>query len=317
MNNDKCFITEYPVQKKTELIEDEFSKKLYMAYSIKINEKEIWFRFYGMNWSDWENNSVVKSNRHIFIGLILNEKWPISQNTIIDESILDQILLSSNYPKTHKEKLDNLLIHISIQQNFDGDSIKEKDLRESYKKLYFKHVTELIFYLKTLIKSDLIDSTPINGDLQLVNLSFKGLEYIVDLESNGKNSNNCFIAMSFDDDDKEIYINGIQPAIVETGFTPIIVNEAHTNSDQTINDRIIADIKRSRFIIADFTKNKHGVYFEAGYAAGRGLKVIYTCNRKDKKDLHFDTKHYQHIFYDTPEELKQKLIYKIEAWIKD
>ena len=38
MNNDKCFITEYPVQKKTELIEDEVSKKLYMAYSIKINE---------------------------------------------------------------------------------------------------------------------------------------------------------------------------------------------------------------------------------------------------------------------------------------
>ena len=33
------------------------------------------------------------------------------------------------------------------------------------------------------------------------------------------------------------------------------------------------------------------------------------------KDVHFDTKHYSHIVYENVEELKTRLINKIEAWI--
>jgi hypothetical protein len=42
-----------------------------------------------------------------------------------------------------------------------------------------------------------------------------------------------------------------------------------------ITDEIIASINQSAFVIDEFTENKHGVYYEAGYAAGRELPVIY------------------------------------------
>jgi len=38
--------------------------------------------------------------------------------------------------------------------------------------------------------------------------------------------------------------------------------------------------------------------------------------KKDFDDAHFDINHFPHILYNNPEELKQKLIDKINAWVK-
>ena len=35
-------------------------------------------------------------------------------------------------------------------------------------------------------------------------------------------------------------------------------------------DRIIAQIRASKFVVADFTRNRGGVYYEAGFALGLG-----------------------------------------------
>ena len=64
-----------------------------------------------------------------------------------------------------------------------------------------------------------------------------------------------------------------------------------------IVDKIYAEIRRSRFMLADFTENKAGVYLEAGFAQGLGLKVIGSCEASHlalanpKKSLHFDVRH--------------------------
>ena len=44
-----------------------------------------------------------------------------------------------------------------------------------------------------------------------------------------------------------------------------------------ITDEIMAQIKRSRFVVADYTAQRKSVYFEAGFALGLGLTVIPTC----------------------------------------
>ena len=123
--------------------------------------------------------------------------------------------------------------------------------------------------------------------------------------------------MSFDKEDDVVFDEAIFPACAEVGFTALRIDRQYLESDVTINDAMIAEIKRSRFCIADFSKHKKGVYFEAGYALGRGIPVIYTCHREYMGDAHFDTKPYQHIVYADLDELKRLLINAIRARITD
>jgi nucleoside 2-deoxyribosyltransferase len=80
----------------------------------------------------------------------------------------------------------------------------------------------------------------------------------------------------------KVYEKAIKPAIeyreqgkTESRFQAIkIDNVEHIND---INDEIIATIRRSRFMVCDLTGYRGGVYFEAGFAHGLGIQVIYTC----------------------------------------
>jgi nucleoside 2-deoxyribosyltransferase len=84
-----------------------------------------------------------------------------------------------------------------------------------------------------------------------------------------------------------------------------------------IDDEIAAMIRRSKFIVADFTGRRGGVYFEAGFALGMGLPVIWVCSKDELKDVHFDTRQYNFIVWEEGklEECKKALQYRIEATI--
>ena len=69
-------------------------------------------------------------------------------------------------------------------------------------------------------------------------------------------------------------------------------------------------------MVADFTGNRGGVYYEAGFAGGLGIPVIWIVHEDDLDDVHFDTRQYNHITYSTPEELRDKLKARILATIQ-
>jgi nucleoside 2-deoxyribosyltransferase len=85
--------------------------------------------------------------------------------------------------------------------------------------------------------------------------------------------------------------------------------------NEDINDFMIAEIRKSKFMVADFTDHKHGVYFEAGMMMGLGRPVIFTCREDQLGKAHFDTRQYSHIIWNTPEELREKLKRRIQATI--
>ncbi len=205
-----------------------------------------------------------------------------------------------------------MTVRLNYDTSFGDDSL------QIWRKLYFANQEELNFYMSNLKSQDLIgyESYSGLGEYQNIILTLNGLTKLIKIEEI-KYSRFCFIAMSFSKELEPVYDNAILPALLETDFIPIIVSKETIGSDQTINDAIIAGIKKSRFTIADFTEHKAGVYFEAGYALGRGQKVIYTCNRSDIDKAHFDTRNFQHIVWDTHEDLKEALINKIRAYILD
>ena len=143
-----------------------------------------------------------------------------------------------------------------------------------------------------------------------------GYNRIAEAESN-VDSAQAFVAMWFDPQMDEAYDKGIKPGIEDAGYKPLVINRKL--DVYKIDDEIIAEIRKSRFIVADFTQGddgaRGGVYFEAGFALGLDLRVIYTCRRDMVDKLAFDTRQYNHILWDTPEDLRIDLKNHIEAWI--
>ena len=130
-------------------------------------------------------------------------------------------------------------------------------------------------------------------------------------------SSQAFVAMWFDGSMNEAYETGIGPAIETAGYHPIRIDQKLDVNK--IYDEIVAEIRRSRFLVADVTHGndgaRGGVYFEAGFAMGLDLPVIFTCRIDMVDKLHFDTRQFAHIVWGTPEELRDGLKHRILARI--
>jgi nucleoside 2-deoxyribosyltransferase len=74
---------------------------------------------------------------------------------------------------------------------------------------------------------------------------------------------------------------------------------------------MLTEIHRAQFVVADVTLQRPGVYFEAGYAIALGKTVIWSCKENDFEKVHFDTRQYPHIVWETPEDLVRQLTEKL------
>jgi hypothetical protein len=145
-------------------------------------------------------------------------------------------------------------------------------------------------------------------------LSAKGWKRVAQLNSPGRDSRQAFVAMWFDPTRKVFFDHGFQPAIEADGKTNAFRIDRKEHN-QKIDDEIVAEIRRSRYLVADFTGNRGGVYFEAWFALGLGLPVIWCVEEGQENDLHFDTRQFNHITYTDPADLKTKLLNRIRATI--
>ena len=87
----------------------------------------------------------------------------------------------------------------------------------------------------------------------------------------------CFVAMAVGRSDTDrIYDEHIFPTLRAAKIHSVFMGRLEHNDD--INKRIIAEIEKCDFAIADLTYARPSVYFEAGLAE-RKVPVIYTCRR--------------------------------------
>lgn len=143
----------------------------------------------------------------------------------------------------------------------------------------------------------------------------------------GRLSNQAFVAMWFDDEVRAAYDDGIEPAINDSGYRAVRIDRK--DFINKIDDEIIAEIRRSRFLVCDFTcrlikkksqriDNARGsVYYEAGFAHGLNVPVIFTCRNDLLKYVHFDVNHYPTITWKSPQDIRKPLRDRIAAVIGD
>ncbi len=111
-------------------------------------------------------------------------------------------------------------------------------------------------------------------------------------------SDQCFVAMWFNEATDALYDRAIAPAVRAAGYHPLRIDQKPDFLGK-IDDQIIAEIRRSRFMVADFTHGDGGVrgsvYYEVGFAQGQDIPVVFTCRDDQLNELHFDTNHFLHL----------------------
>ena len=84
----------------------------------------------------------------------------------------------------------------------------------------------------------------------------------------------CFVASAFGHEDVDIvYDKCIRPVLKSLFVTPLRVDRVEHNDD--IDNKIFELLESSDFAIADLTHSRPSVYYEAGYATGRGKPVVF------------------------------------------
>jgi len=211
-------------------------------------------------------------------------------------------------------KTEKLLRLIERRSTFPGEQIRVNPELE-YPAVHAIGSEEFDFYLQALREEGSLEygTTMAPGDSKTVPLLTVTLQGWRRLAASGARSRTGFVAMSFDPSMNSAFSHAIEPAIREAGYEPLRIDKVHHN--EKICDLIVAEIRRSRFIVADVTMQRQGVYFEAGFAMALGLPVIWCCHEDDLKHVHFDTRQHNHIVWSEPADLRQQLGDRIRATI--
>ena len=256
-----------------------------------------------------DDHRHVKGARHLISGIL---RWRsirgIKNYRAISFDEVPLLPLNEYTPKEIPDKIDLLIRYFGIVSKSFGyiqdlSSRFDKAITFSPNEEEFK---ELINYLR---KDNFLIQSDEEGN-QGYKLSMPGWKRFYELEKTTVDLKQCFVAMNFKDEYDPIY-KKIAEAICDCGFEPYCVKGLQSN-DQ-ITDLIVSGIKKSRFMVADFSGARPSVYYEAGFTQGLGRKVIWMAKKGTKP--HFDTRQYSHIFWKDGDDLKQQLIQRIEATI--
>lgn len=299
MENDLCCLCGLKIDSTAHFAGDTFKEECKRCGTVIISREVT------LNLENHQNKQV----KSILSGITRYRKVYKLQNDPIYSTNLKLVLESSFVPKNISQKTDLILKYFEINSKYFGDPI-EVNLEIDYPIGFCFNSSEFINYLDYLTNQNLLKTSQ-KGKIYL--LDYRGWNRLDEQRIHNVKSRQAFIAMWFDESMNDVYLNGFHKAVKDSGYDPFRIDKKeHINK---IDDEIIAEIKNSGFLIADFTGHRGGVYYEAGFAHGFGIPVIWTCKKNDLKDLHFDTRQYNHIDWETPEELYSKLINRIKATI--
>ena len=211
--------------------------------------------------------------------------------------------------KRIKEKFDLMMHYLSsLPYDIQLDN-------KIFIKCWIKNTEELFELIQKALDENFIKAKLYSSVVYFNKLTFNGLEYIENLDNPNQSSKNIFAAFNFEDELNEVFNVHLNQAIVDNGFNYIVVNQDNVEHNKSINDEIIVKLKSSRIVIADFTNHRSSVYFEAGFAMGMSIPIIWTCQEGHDKEMSFDTRQFPHIIWKDKDDLVKQVIDRIKVII--
>ncbi len=259
-------------------------------------------------------NEIELPGKNRFPFIVNSDKYSFDQK---DKYVLYSDAIINIYPDNYEDHLSMILVNFSNLTEYPGDRVNlPEDLNIQAPMFLLDSKPEsdiekqIDWWLSTLLEEGYIENQALLGNI--FELKLKALTKVSKFRKRKGVSKKCFIAMWFGsevDNARKAIINAVE----DTGHIPIIIDMKEHNNQ--IVPEILYEIRQSKFVIADFTGHRGGVYFEAGYAQGYGKEVIATCKKNHFDELHFDLKQKNTILWEDEEKLKEDLIRRITATV--
>lgn len=262
--------------------------------------------FFLLNMGDLDQYSRATLSHHIW------RKQSGRSHCNIESRDLEEA--KSNGLPNPAEKLELLVLYIGDCQGSVISQFVHREASQLIAKVgavIESDVEDLIIELK---KCELIE--PCDTDLPALKLTMAGWRLYGELRRGRDESQTAFMAMKFGESDVALaFKEAFQPGALAAGYRLEKVDDDHTAG--LIDDKIQVKIRTSRFIVADLTHGNNGAYWEAGFAAGLGKPVFYTCEKShfENHKTHFDTNHFHTVLWDTNnlDDAKGRLVAAIRA----
>jgi len=272
----------------------------------------------------------IQDNSRSFV-LTDDAKLGCSADAAFPNSRIFQIEeMRSSFPKGY-QVIDRALLNLSRLPKYPFDAVFRDQADWPF--LFFCPNDRLGCLLEPMEEQGLLRIDISSQRAISVALTPKGWERVHELSERPSVSRQAFVAMWFTDEMNTLYKEAIVPAIERAGFSPRKIDQVQHNNE--ITDEIVAEIRKSRFLVADFTagscgackeckdhvkckdrfRPRGGVYYEAGFAKGLGLEVIWLVQKDQLEHVHFDVRQRNFIDYTNAEDLKTRLYNRIAATI--
>lgn len=243
---------------------------------------------------------------------------------VLTTSNLRELIDNVTVPDSPFEIVDNIVLYVSKKSNTAAASVELTAI--DYPLAFAKSDHEFAFLIQKAVELGYLEKA--SGGGHQYRLGLEGWRRVAELRKARHDSNHAFVAMWFSEK-TESYRKAVKAGIESAGYSPIIADEREFTGN--IMDFVLSRIRESRFVVADFTVTpeeriklsgddelenakikggtRGGVYYEAGFAKGVGLKVIHTCKRENMSinRLHFDIMQENTIFW-TDEDVEQTVV---------
>ena len=272
-----------------------------------------------LNWYTREQQSknqiaLLTWGRHVDVSGIAKNIHPATISEVSEDHL----------PNRLEDRIDRALLNLSRMSQHLGHSLDLK-YEVDGPVLFAQNADEMEFVMRILQALGFINEPAVTNIGFYFTIRAAGWQRANELRSGHMPSRprQAFVAMWFGSSKSEfegriseqyctdLWAIGLKGGIETAGYEPLRIDIKHFTGD--INDEMLAEIRRSKFIVADFTGNRHGVYFEAGFALGLGIPVFFTCHHEHLGELHFDTNHFNHIAWKSFDDLAKRLSDRIVA----
>lgn len=123
-----------------------------------------------------------------------------------------------------------------------------------------------------------------------------------------------FVVMSFRQEEEPAlvdYFAAMQRAVARAELPLRLARQDLVDGDYEISQRLMNGIDIADIVLVDFTLSPHNAYFEAGYARGKGKRLIQLARKGT--ELHFDVRNWRTEYYRNATELEDKLLPALQA----